>query len=88
MPNKYEQTAEAEIDLHGYTMVEAGSILDEVVAEAAYKHIRIITGKGTNSHNGPVLPAFVKNYLTARNIRYNQSKIRDGGEGALEVFLR
>ena len=88
MPNKYEQKAEIEIDLHGYTMLEAGNVLDDLFREAKYKHVRIITGKGKNSENGPVLPNFVRNYLNSRGVHYNQSKLQSGGEGALEVFLR
>ena len=88
MSNKYEQRPEAEIDLHGYTMSEAGDILDDLFREMKYKHVRIITGRGKNSENGPVLPNFVRNYLRDRGVRYNQSKIQDGGEGSLEVFLK
>jgi len=87
MSNKYEQKAEIEIDLHGYTMLEAGNVLDDLFRDAKYKHVRIITGKGKNSENGPVLPNFVRNYLNSRGVHYNQSKIQDGGSGALEVFL-
>jgi DNA-nicking Smr family endonuclease len=87
MPNKYEQKAEVEIDLHGHTMHEAEDVLNALFKEMKYKHVRIITGKGKNSENGPVLPSFVRNYLNARGVHYNQSKIQDGGEGALEVFL-
>ena len=85
--NKYIQNPEHIIDLHGYTTAETQDLLDELLAEAEYQHVRIIIGRGHNSENGPVLPDFVKNYLNNRNIRYNQSKIQDGGEGALEVFL-
>ena len=87
MVNKYQQNAEYEIDLHGYTTSESKDILDSLLQEAKYNHVRIIVGKGNNSENGPILPSFVMNYLKSRNIRYNQSKIQDGGEGALEVFL-
>ena len=86
--NKYIQTPEYVVDLHGFTTGESQAILDELIEEAEYKYIRVIVGKWTNSENGPVLPDFVKNYLTDRNIRFNQSKIQDGGEGALEVFLK
>ncbi|MFT5360000.1 MAG: DNA-nicking Smr family endonuclease [Candidatus Paceibacteria bacterium] len=88
MVNKYEQIAELEIDLHGYTTAEAQDVLDDLLDEGAHAHVRVIVGKGTRSFNGPVLPDFVKSYLNARNIMYRQSKIRDGGEGALEVFLK
>jgi len=87
MVNKYEQKADAEIDLHGCTTRESEDIFDALFEERKYTHIRIITGKGIRSANGPILPNFVRQYLNSRNIRYNPSKIRDGGEGALEVFL-
>jgi DNA-nicking Smr family endonuclease len=87
MVNKYEQQPGAVIDLHGYTTAEAEVILRDVITHAEHKHIRIITGKGNRSEFGPVLPNFVKSYLNARNILYRQSKIQDGGAGALEVFL-
>ncbi len=86
--NKYQQNPEIEIDLHGYTAMESKVVLDELFKEGKYKHVRIITGKGNNSENGPVLPNFVHNYLTAHKIRYNPAKIQNGGEGALEVFLK
>ncbi|KKQ35383.1 MAG: hypothetical protein US50_C0016G0013 [Candidatus Nomurabacteria bacterium GW2011_GWB1_37_5] len=85
--NKYIQKPQCIIDLHGYTVSDTEEVLSELIAENQYSHVRIITGKGLNSENGPVLGDFVKAYLNRRNIRYNQSKIQDGGEGALEVFL-
>lgn len=88
MVNKYEQKAEIEIDLHGCTTAESKVILDECFKKRSYDHIRIITGKGKRSSDGPVLPNFVKSYLKARNITYRQSKLQDGGAGALEVFLK
>ena len=63
MVNKYQQKVEVEIDLHGYTTLESKDILDSLIDEGKYKHIRIIVGKGNNSLNGPILPNFVKNYL-------------------------
>ncbi|MFZ2205024.1 MAG: Smr/MutS family protein [Minisyncoccia bacterium] len=84
--NKYLQVPDSIIDLHGYTTAEARDILDDVLG-GDDKHIRIITGKGKHSENGPVLRDFVKNYLDSRRVRFNQSKIQDGGEGSLEVFL-
>jgi DNA-nicking Smr family endonuclease len=86
--NKYERTPEHVIDLHGYTTSEAEEILRVLLKEVKYEHVRIIVGKGSHGANGPVLRGFVKKYLEARSIRFNQSKPKDGGEGALEVFLR
>jgi DNA-nicking Smr family endonuclease len=85
--NKYEQIPEHTVDLHGLTTGETQVVLDELLLRRDYRHIRIITGKGRNSEHGPILPNFVKNYLTAHGIRFSQSKIHDGGEGALEVFF-
>lgn len=86
--NKYKQEPEDIIDLHGYTTFEAKELLDSLLKEGEYSYVRIIVGKGLNSPNGPVLADFVKNYLTDHCIRFNQSKIQDGGSGALEVFFR
>ncbi len=87
MGNKYEQNAEFELDLHGYNTFEAKEVLDATLLADEYDHIRIIIGKGNHSVDGPVLPDFVRAYLNGRNIRYRQAKLRDGGAGALEVFL-
>jgi DNA-nicking Smr family endonuclease len=88
MPNKYEQIPEVEIDLHGCTTEESKQLLDSVIDEGRHRFIRVIVGKGRNSDNGPILPNYVKGYLNERGLRYNLAKQRDGGEGALEVFLR
>ncbi len=85
--NKYAQHPGHVIDLHGHTTREAESILHTLIEDATYSHIRVIVGKGNHSKSGPVLRDFVKDYLRERNIRFNQSKIGDGGEGSLEVFI-
>ncbi len=87
MTNKYERIPEYIVDLHGYTTNEARQLLDTLLANSTYKHIRIITGKGSLRSTGPVLREFVKKYLHSHAIKCNPSKIKDGGEGALEVFL-
>lgn len=100
MANKYEQIAEVEIDLHGYTTYEAEEVLYSLLREregrvpkdgtrhnSGQLHVRLIVGKGIHSENGPVLPDFVRNYLRTHGVRYAQSKIMHGGEGALEVFF-
>ena len=85
--NKYLSKPSEIIDLHGLTRAEAEEALDELIAEGAHAHVRIITGRGIHSENGPVLRTFVMEYFTAKGISYNRSKLKDGGEGALEVFL-
>ena len=84
--NKYMRTPSRIIDLHGYTTAEAKVALDELV-RSQDSYVRIIVGKGNHSENGPVLREFVKRFLLSKNIHFNQSKIQDGGDGALEVFL-
>ncbi len=85
--NKYPQEPDLILDFHGYTTFECKDELDALIAEGHTGHIRIIVGKGRNSLEGPILPHFVRNYLTERRIRFNQSSLQNGGEGALEVFL-
>lgn len=85
--NKYQRIPGQIIDLHRLTVKEAEAILIKVVAQPEHKHVRIITGKGLHG-NGPILKTFVKDYLQRKGIKYSQAKIQDGGEGALEVFLK
>jgi DNA-nicking Smr family endonuclease len=85
--NKYIQIPDKVIDLHGLTASESEAILNGLLRDSRGVHVRIIVGKGTRSANGPVLPNFVKNYLARHDISFRQSKIKEGGEGALEVFF-
>ncbi len=85
--NKYARTPQEIIDLHGLTTREAALCLEKIFHTEGLAHVRIIVGKGGHSKAGPVLRDFVKRELASRNIRFSQSKIHDGGEGALEVFL-
>ncbi|MDP3956130.1 MAG: Smr/MutS family protein [bacterium] len=85
--NKYERIPDYIIDLHGYTTREAKDELDKLFKNN-YKHVRVITGKGTFRETGPVLRTFVKKYLVQKGYRYNPAKIADGGDGALEVFTQ
>ncbi len=84
--NKYQKTPDYIIDLHGRTKREAEILLDSLFAVNLYPHIRVITGKGNHGKDGAVIRTFVKEYLNEKGLRFNQSKIEDGGEGALEVF--
>ena len=81
------QTPEYILDLHGYTVDETRKVLDAIFFKNNYSYIRIIFGKGIHSKNGPVLGQFVKRYLAKKSVRFNQAKIQNGGEGALEVFM-
>ncbi len=76
------------MDLHGYTTREAGEILDELIEAGEYRHVRIITGKGTFRETGPVMRTFVSNFLKNRDIHFDVAKLHNGGDGALEVYLK
>ena len=85
--NKYEQIPECVVDLHGYTLREAERALEDLLDQENLSHVRIIVGKGNHSTGPALLREFAKSYLTSHRVRFTQSKIQDGGEGALEVFL-
>lgn len=85
--NKYQQTPEYILDLHGMTRGEAKTALCDLLYDKKYRHIRIITGKGTFRENGGVLRFLVKSFLQENNIRFNPSKIADGGEGSFEIYF-
>lgn len=86
--NKYEKIPEDTIDLHGKTVREALEYLEDYFLEHDYKHIRIITGKAAFRETGPVLRTAVENFLKNKNIRFEYAKLYNGGEGALEVYLK
>jgi DNA-nicking Smr family endonuclease len=85
--NKYAQIPNEIIDLHGHTVREAEGVLWGLLEGKKNTHVRIITGKALGRASGPILRTFVKEFLNKNGIKFNQSKIQDGGEGALEVFL-
>lgn len=86
--NKYQRTPDYIVDLHGLTTREAGEVLDDLIEAGEYGHIRIITGKGTFRETGPVMRTYVEGYLKRREIKFETAKLYNGGEGALEVYLK
>ena len=86
--NKYERKPDHILDLHGHTTREAETVMDKLIQSRKHTHVRVITGHGALRETGPVLKTFIRDYLAAHNIRYNQSKLSDGGEGAFEIFLK
>ena len=89
--NKYEQRTDAELDLHGYTRLEAEALLIDFLVlakEKNYRRIRIIIGKGHHSANGQsILGEFIRTYLHHKLIKFSEAKINEGGSGALEIKL-
>lgn len=87
--NKYLLFAEAEIDLHGFTKIEARDSLDVFIENARnnkLKLVRIITGKGLHSENGQsILSGYVKSLLEKEGLKYSDAKLYNGGSGAIDV---
>lgn len=75
-----------EIDLHGLSMTDAKMVLDEVfeyiLENPEIIELNIVVGVGTGSESGPVLPAFVSNYLTAKGYKSTTTR------GVLHVRLK
>lgn len=84
---------QAELDLHGLSVVEAKHALREFLAEALHRRmrcVRIVHGKGLRSgHRGPVLKSAVSGMLrrTAAVVAYVSARPVDGGTGAVYVLL-
>lgn len=89
-----EWCAQAELDLHGLTKVEAKRELADFLFECKRRGtrcIRIIHGKGLGSKNRePVLKLHVRHWLMQREeiLAYVQARPVDGGGGALMVLLK
>lgn len=84
-----------ELDLHGFVKDEALRRLEHFIASASARGLEavlVITGKGANSPDGPVLPAAVAQWLRGPGLRYaaefHHAPRDKGGSGALVVFLR
>ncbi len=86
---------EAEIDLHGLTTEEASQRVRYFLDNSAhhgYSPLLIITGRGNNSADGPVLRNAVEGMLS-RDLRHmirewGRAPVRLGGDGAIAVFLK
>jgi DNA-nicking Smr family endonuclease len=87
---------EARLDLHGLTREAAYGALTRFLREGAARGRRmvlIITGKGLRAESDGVLKAAVPRWLNEPGLRplilsFTYAQPRDGGEGALYVFLK
>jgi DNA-nicking Smr family endonuclease len=84
-----------ELDLHGMTRDEALHSLELFIAGAynrGQKGVLVITGKGNNSTEGPVLQGAVSSWLRERGkvmvAEFAPAPTRLGGNGAFVVFLK
>lgn len=89
-----EFPVEDELDLHGYTSVEAKAAIYEFIEYCKQQHkrcIRIIHGKGYRSQEKiPVLKTYVAHWLPQHNdvMAFCSARPEDGGTGALYVILK
>ena len=84
-----------ELDLHGFMKDEALVRLDHFIASAfgrGQKAVLVITGKGINSPEGPVLQGAVAAWLREKGkglvAEFAPAPRDRGGSGAFVVFLR
>ena len=84
-----------ELDLHGFLKDEALKRLEHFIANAyarGSQSVLVITGKGINSPEGPVLPGAVAAWLREQGrgmiAEFHPAPRDRGGSGAIVVFLR
>ena len=84
-----------ELDLHGFLKHEALIRLKQFVDAASsggHEAVLVITGKGINSPEGPVLQGAVKEWLGKEGktlvAEFSPAPRALGGSGAFVVFLR
>lgn len=90
-----EVKIEQQLDLHGMTREEAWDKLPRFVRSAQQQGVKtllIITGRGNNSPEGPVLPGVVDRWLRDEGkelvVEFFPAPPALGGAGARLVFLR
>ncbi|MFK5913991.1 MAG: Smr/MutS family protein [Woeseiaceae bacterium] len=85
---------EYELDLHGYTVVEAKSAIYEFIEDCKNQHVRyvhMIHGKGYRSEQKiPVLKTHVAYWLPQHQdvLAFSSCLPKDGGTGAIYVILK
>lgn len=93
---KGEMPIEARLDLHGLTREAAHKALNDFLPACFARGRRcvvIVTGKGLRSGGEGILRAEVPRWFNEPHLRplilsFSYAQPRDGGEGALYVFLR
>lgn len=85
---------QSEVDLHGFTVPEAKTVLADFIEESVdhgHRCVRVIHGKGLGSGNrGPILKRKVDNWLRKWNavLAFVSARQVDGGTGAVYVLLK
>ncbi len=89
-----EFAIESELDLHGFTKLEARQAITEFLhhgRERGYRCVRIIHGKGRGSHQKrPILKQYVDHWLRQVDqvLAYCSARPAHGGTGAIYVLLK
>ena len=85
---------EATLDLHGVAAAEVIGKVEWFLENAVFhgcRFVRIVTGKGTHSSNGPVLRPMVESYLSGPGRKFVAAWVQapgnQGGAGALLAEL-
>lgn len=85
----------AELDLHGFLKDEALARLEHFITSEysrGRQAVLVITGKGINSPDGPVLPGAVADWLRTKGkamvAEFHPAPRDKGGSGAAVVFLK
>lgn len=89
-----EFPVEDELDLHGYTVIEAKIAIQDFISECKrrkIRYVRIIHGKGYRSEQKiPILKTHVAYWLPQHKdvMAFSSALPSDGGTGALYVILK
>lgn len=89
-----EFPVEDELDLHGYTVIEAKIAIQDFISECKrrkIRYVRIIHGKGYRSEQKiPILKTHVAYWLPQHKdvMAFSSALPNDGGTGALYVILK
>ncbi|MDH3327063.1 MAG: Smr/MutS family endonuclease [Gammaproteobacteria bacterium] len=85
-------TTESILDLHGLTVDQARTVLNQFLAEclqSQYRCVIIVHGKGSRGDQ-PILKPMLNNWLQQIPdiLAFSSAQAQDGGTGALYVLLR
>lgn len=89
-----EFSIEDELDLHGYTVIEAKTAIQEFLKECKKyqkRYVRIIHGKGYRSEQKiPILKSHIAYWLPQHPdvMAFSSALAKDGGTGAVYVILK
>ena len=88
---QYLGRPDGELDLHGFTRLDALAELEIFLRKAEFLHwskVKIITGRGLNSPEGRgILKESVIDWLVKNRYRYNIASGKEGGPGSVIVDL-